>query len=165
MKTKERIYIAYGSNMDFKQMEYRCPDAIFMGVGVIEDYELLFKGSLTGSYATIEKKKGSTVPVYLWSISARDEKSLDRYEGCPTFYYKKTLPVRVEGGSIDGMVYIMHEERRLGIPTGQYYNVLYDGYKRFGFDTKILKNALQKSVEGINEEKHEWGKDRRRFHG
>ena len=86
---------------------------------IFKDYELLYKGSKTGSYLTIEKKKGSVVPVAVWEVTAADEHSLDAYEGSPNFYYKKNMKIRLSetGKMIDAFVYIMHEERRLGIPT------------------------------------------------
>ena len=54
---KKRYYIAYGSNLNIRQMLMRCPDARVAGTSVIEDYQLLFKGSKTGSYLTIEPKR------------------------------------------------------------------------------------------------------------
>ena len=60
---KKNYYIAYGSNMDFSQMRRRCPDAELVGAGIVKDYELLFKGSGSGSYATIEEKARDKVPV------------------------------------------------------------------------------------------------------
>ncbi|KXB93081.1 hypothetical protein HMPREF3191_00621 [Veillonellaceae bacterium DNF00626] len=80
---KQRIYIAYGSNMSEVQMTRRCPDAVLSGTGRIWGYELLFKGSLTGCYATIEKKADAFVPVVFWRISPADERRLDAYEGFP----------------------------------------------------------------------------------
>ena len=59
----KRYYIAYGSNLNIPQMRMRCPGARIIGTSVIPDYELLFKGSKTGSYLTIEPKAGSSVPV------------------------------------------------------------------------------------------------------
>ena len=70
---KQRIYIAYGSNMSEVQMARRCPDAVLSGTGRIRGYELLFKGSLTGCYATIERKAGAFVPVVFWRISPADD--------------------------------------------------------------------------------------------
>ena len=110
----KKIYIAYGSNMSEVQMAQRCPDATLAETGRVNGYELLFKGSLTGCYATIEKKADAFVPVVLWRISAADERRLDAYEGFPRFYYKKTIPVETDGGTIQGLVYIMHEDRRFG---------------------------------------------------
>lgn len=85
----EKYYIAYGSNMDEGQMVYRCPTAQLLGRTELEDYRLLFKGSKTGAYATIEPEEGSRVPVLVWTIEKEDEKRLDRYEGYQVFYYKR----------------------------------------------------------------------------
>ena len=94
---KKRYYIAYGSNLNIRQMRMRCPSARIIGTSEIPDYELLFKGSKTGSYLTIESKEGSRVPVAAWEVSAEDELALDRYEGFPTFYYKKELMLPIKG--------------------------------------------------------------------
>ncbi len=147
MKTK--YYIAYGSNMDERQMAFRCPHARLVGKSVVEGYELLFKGSQSGSYATIEPKESSVVPVLIWQITKSDERNLDIHEGYPTFYYKKNLKVMVEGEELTAMVYIMDEKRKLGIPSDRYYGVLKRAYHKFGFDLVILKWAFNKSVEAI----------------
>ena len=54
----KKYYIAYGSNLNVQQMKFRCPGAKVVGTSVIRNYELLYKGSKTGSYLTIEKKNG-----------------------------------------------------------------------------------------------------------
>ncbi len=158
---KKKLYIAYGSNMDFTQMQARCPEAEFLGVGVLKGWGLLFKGSKTGSYATIEREKDTTVPVMLWAVSRGDEVRLDRYEGFPAFYYKKTITVEdvvgVNGkrplkAKTRGMVYIMHEERELGLPTIRYYDVLEKAYRLFGFDMGILEGALLCSAPALRED-------------
>ena len=149
MKTK--MYIAYGSNMDLEQMQSRCPEAELLGTGRLENWRLMFKGSKTGAYATIEREKGQNVPILLWRITATDEERLDRYEGFPTFYYKRTLQVvktDADGkpcGTTCGMAYIMHEERKLGLPTVDYLAVLDEAYRKFGFDEEILAAAYEYS--------------------
>lgn len=147
MKTK--LYIAYGSNMDERQMAFRCPGAKLNGVSEIEGYRLIFKGSKTGAYATIEKEEGHKVPVVVWEIEPTDEHSLDRYEGFPTFYYKEWIKLNLDGEKIQGMVYMMDHDRKLGQPSYNYYKTLEDAYERFGFDKAILEKALEdSSVEG-----------------
>ena len=43
----------------------------------------------------------------------------------------------------EGMVYVMPPEKStLGLPSERYYDVLLEGYHRFGFDVKILDEAL-----------------------
>lgn len=146
----KKLYIAYGSNMDEEQMAFRCPTAKLLGKSKVEGHQLLFKGSLTGAYATIEPKEGSTVPVLIWKIGAEDEASLDRYEGFPTFYYKKELEITINGKRETAMAYIMDERRRLGEPSRYYYDVLERVYKKFGFDMKILEDALAVSSRRSN---------------
>lgn len=150
----KKYYIAYGSNLNIRQMQYRCPTARVVGIATIKGYELLYKGSKTGSYLTIEKKKGGIVPVAVWEVTERDERSLDIYEGFPNFYYKKEmkLPVKLFGSEktekLPCFVYIMHEERKLGIPTENYVQTCKYGYTVFGFDFRYLDAAYEKSVKG-----------------
>ena len=148
------FYIAYGSNMLTDQMALRCPDSQLVTTGEIDGYQLLFKGSLTGSYATIEPKAGGKVPVYVWAITDDDEARLDRYEGYPDFYYKTTLEVTRHdtGKTVEGMVYIMHEHRALGIPSGHYFNGIRKVYNREGWDVKPLWAALDISTEKMRDE-------------
>lgn len=150
MKKTTKYYIAYGSNMDVAQMAYRCPEAQLVSTGEITGWEYLFKGSLTGSYATIERKKGAApIPVYVWEITEADEKSLDRYEGYPTFYYKKNIRVKLHstGKQAIGLVYIMHEERELGIPSSHYFNNIREIYNTHRWDEEILWTALDVSID------------------
>ena len=153
MPEKKKYYIAYGSNLNIRQMRYRCPDAIPFGVADLEGWQLLFKGSKTGSYLTIERKKGGRVPVAVWMVSGQDERNLDRYEGCPTFYYKKELKLPVECFSTGKIVkltafaYIMHEDRPFGIPNEFYVRTCAEGYHDFGFDFMPLAKAYEKSKE------------------
>ena len=150
---KRRYYIAYGSNLNIRQMRMRCPSAKIVGTSEIPDYRLLFKGSMTGAYLTIEQEKGSSVPVAVWSVTEDDERALDRYEGFPRFYYKAemTLPIR---GILSGkerirrvFVYIMHEDRPLRIPCDYYMMICRAGYRAFGFDEEKLFEALRHSKE------------------
>ncbi|MDE5861201.1 MAG: gamma-glutamylcyclotransferase [Ruminococcus sp.] len=149
-----KYYIAYGSNLNVRQMARRCPTAKPIGTAVIHDYELLFKGSKTGAYLTIEKKKGRNVPVAVWEVTVDDEKRLDRYEGYPVFYYKTEmeLPVKFlktgETKNITAFVYIMHEDRKVGIPSETYTGTCAIGYMNFGFDMEFLEKALKKSTRG-----------------
>ena len=71
---EKRYYIAYGSNLNIRQMRMRCPSARRIGTSELKDYELLFKGSKTGSYLTVEKKPDSSVPVGVWEVTQADEK-------------------------------------------------------------------------------------------
>ena len=150
---EKRYYIAYGGNLNVQQMRMRCPSARIIGTSVLEDHKLLFKGSKTGSYLTVEKKPGSSVPVGVWEVTPADEKTLDRYEGFPNFYYKKELTLPVKGirtGKIRKrrvFVYIMYENRPIGIPSISYMQTCIQGYDDFGFDWAGLLDAYLKCGE------------------
>ena len=128
-------------------MAYRCPMAQLLGRIELEDYCLLFKGSKRGAYATIEPEEGSRVPVLVWTIEKEDEKSLDRYEGYPVFYYKKDLKIDLAGKRVAALVYIMDESREYGKPSEIYYSVLERAYRKYGFPMKILTEAYEISGE------------------
>ena len=151
---EKRYYLAYGSNLNVRQMMMRCPTARIIGTATIKDYKLMFKGSQTGSYLTIEPSVGSEVPVGVWAVSAADERSLDRYEGYPNFYYKKELNLPITGirtgktRQRDAFVYIMHEDRRLSLPSDFYLMTCVEGYNNFGFDLDTLFEAYRYSTEG-----------------
>lgn len=54
-----KYYIAYGSNLNLMQMAEtmsRCKDG---GTGLLEDYELQFRGRKDNAFATIEQKQES----------------------------------------------------------------------------------------------------------
>jgi len=148
---EKRYYIAYGSNLNIRQMRRRCPSARIIGTSEVSDYKLLFKGSKTGSYLTIEPKEGSSVPVAVWEVTEKDELALDQYEGCPNFYYKAEMTLSIKGirsGKIRErtvFVYIMHENRAIGTPSISYLRTCLEGYDDFGFDSKILMNAYLES--------------------
>lgn len=148
-----KFYVAYGSNLNKFQMMHRCPKAKPYAAGIIEGYELLFKGSKTGSYATIEPKVGASVPVGIWTIGAQEERALDRYEGFPTFYYKKEVEVKTNKGTLTAMVYIMHEDRPRGMPTDHYNRICMEGYDDFDLNKMDYYDALMTNFLRMEEQK------------
>ena len=147
---RKRYYIAYGSNLNVEQMAFRCPNARPVGTAILENHTLFFRGSKTGSYLTIEPKIGGKVPVAVWAVTATDEAALDRYEGCPNFYYKAdlTLDVTPLGGGesrrMECFAYIMNEGRPIGLPSDRYLQTCIEGYKHFGFDKRKLLRAVER---------------------
>ncbi len=149
----KRYYIAYGSNLNIAQMRWRCPTARIVGTAELAGWRLLFKGSKTGAYLTIEPEEGFTVPVAVWEVLKEDERQLDRYEGFPNFYYKAELTLNIKGirsGKVRrrrAFVYIMHEERPVEKPSNAYLATCVEGYRNFGFPLGILANAYVYSKE------------------
>ncbi len=152
-----KIYAAYGSNMNIQQMKMRCPKAKLLGTGTIEGYRLTFRGSGRG-VANIEKIEGRTVPIVLWEITGRCEKSLDIYEGYPRLYVKKDVEIiNSNGEKIKAFVYVMTEEYvdSPALPSTNYLDSIWQGYMENELDISVLRKAMSEILEEINEKLHE----------
>ena len=141
---KNKIYLAYGSNLNLEQMAYRCPTAIPIGTTELRGYDLKFRGHRNAAVATVEPGEGN-VPALLWTITPADEVTLDRYEGLPHLYRKETVEVQLNGESVDAMVYVMNDGHEFGAPTESYYNSIKKGYADAGFDVGFLDKSVELS--------------------
>lgn len=149
---KNKLYLAYGSNMNLPQMAQRCPTAKVVGVSEIKDHALVFRGGRSGAVATIEPQEGASVPVLLWKIQPKDEIALDYYEGFPSFYEKQMQEVEVDGQSVSAMVYVMAPGHILGMPSQYYYDVIKEGYESAGISTAVLDDAVERTVQMMENE-------------
>lgn len=149
-KTKPKLYLAYGSNLNIRQMKYRCPGARLYKTGTLENYILEFRGAPNHAFATITPREGGIVPVALWRITAQDEKNLDLYEGFPSHYFKETVSLNLDGGEMEAMAYRMNIKAKFGLPTQSYYQTVLEGYRNCGLDTRVLADALEASVLGYH---------------
>lgn len=146
-KPRERLYIAYGSNLNLKQMRHRCPTAEVVGKTYLRNYRLMFY-----SVATVEHEKGGKVPVLVWKLQPRDEKALDIYEGYPQLYRKETLRITVNGKRVYAMIYIMNESHHIyRSPSDHYLATIMEGYKAAGFDPEYLYQAVRASQNAAQE--------------
>lgn len=143
----KRLYVAYGSNLNLRQMKMRCPTAKLYGIGVLNDYELQFKGQPNSAFATIAHKEGASVPVAVFMIRPQDEQSLDRYEGYPSHYFKQNVPVQLDGEEVNAMVYIMNMKMSFGMPSPHYYQTVYEGYNDCELDIDVLDKAVKDSTQ------------------
>ena len=146
MKKGYKLYVAYGSNLNKGQMRFRCPTAKLVGTGVIENYELQFKGHPHSAFATIAPKTGASVPVAVWEITKMDEARLDLYEGFPKHYFKENIPVSLGDKEVNAMVYIMDLKREFGVPTAHYYATVHEGYMDCGLPVHVLDDAIESSA-------------------
>ncbi|MDR0696309.1 MAG: gamma-glutamylcyclotransferase [Christensenellaceae bacterium] len=140
---KTKYYIAYGSNLNKKQMSERCPSAVFVGAASITGYELIFK-----RVASIEEKKGAILPVGIWEIDDICERSLDRYEGYPRTYGKKNIKFKLGEQELSGICYIKNAGL-YELPTEVYYNKIETGYNDFELDINYLIKAFERTKERI----------------
>ena len=147
IKTKEKLYFAYGSNMNLNQMAFRCPDAEVVESVRLEGYRLAFRTNGGGNgVATILPEEGSYVDGILWRISERDEQHLDHYEGFPVLYGKETVSVRTSNGKqIPVMVYTMNAPYRdiPALPSWEYLDGIVTGCWQHQIDSWPIQKAME----------------------
>ena len=145
-RNSNKLYVAYGSNLNLEQMKIRCPYAVPLGTAELQNHRLMFRGGTGSAVATVEPMDGESVPVLLWEITPRDEEALDRYEGWPSLYRKDVVNVLLNDKAVEAMVYIMNPVYSYGSPGERYLHSILGGYATAGFDTTALYNAVRVSV-------------------
>jgi len=130
-------YFAYGSNIDAKQMSTRCPDARFVSVGCLKEFDFLINER---GVASVIPQVGSLVYGVVWEVSTQDTESLDQYEGIRQGIYSKqhNLPIKTEFGEISGFVYIANNQFS-GKPRPRYLEKIIDNAGVLGFDFKYVQ--------------------------
>ena len=91
---KNKLYIAYGSNLNLRQMAGRCPNARPVGTAMLG----LSSHSEEWRHWKVE---GAAAPVGIWRITKDCEKALDRYEGYPSLYRKEYLEIEHNGDKVE----------------------------------------------------------------
>lgn len=139
---QNKLYVAYGSNMNISQMKQRCPGAQVVEKGMIQDMQIQFN-----KVATLHNAPGEQAPAVIWSLTSKDEEKLDIYEGYPHKYTKNEVIVDINGEEFPAMAYIMNDNKRLGAPSDEYFNRIAEGYTYFGFDFLFLEEAYDRALE------------------
>lgn len=138
-----RVFAAYGVGLNRSEMAKHCPTARLLGTTVLKNFKLTFRGGNACAVATIEKAKGHSVPAIIWETTPQDEAALDRWIGVPELYRKAAIKVHHNGLLVDALVYILVNDKPQNKPSAFYYSTLLEGYRAAGFETDILKAAVQ----------------------
>ena len=126
------LYVAYGSNMNRRQMARRCPKARPLAAIRLEGWRLVMKG-----VADIEPDPSASTPAALWEITRTCERALDAYEGFPHLYVKERVVVALpDRRRAKPMAYVMNgpRQRDYAPASDLYLASITDGYRDFGFD-------------------------------
>jgi len=139
-----KIYAAYGSNMNIEQMKKRCPEAKIISKGELLGYKLTFRGGHSG-VANVEPSSRKRVPIVLWAITKECELALDRYEGYPTLYTKEVVTIATVDGEQTAMLYVMAKqyEDMPAMPSEHYFEIIRQGYRDNEINTAPLMEALK----------------------
>ena len=107
------MYMAYGSNMSVKRMKERNIKFLIRKQAILVGYKMVinkmsYKDKSIG-YANVVECDGCIVEGAVYEIDDNDIFKLDKYEGYPKHYNRKTLKVATDDGSIDAVVYIAND--------------------------------------------------------
>lgn len=123
-------YFAYGSNMDWQQMQRRCPSARFVCVARLADYRFVIGRHSRLRHcgtATIVPENGSEVWGIVYEVSDADLLALDAFEDG---YRRERLFVYASDDGhhpIEVLVYIAEKEENVPLPNSGYKHHLLDG--------------------------------------
>ena len=125
------LYFAYGSNMNFTQMHYRCEGAKYIGRARLDDWSYFINSN---GYAGIEISSGSQVFGCLWLLDQSHFKVLDKYEAVEEGFYTRIEVLVFDEQSLtrkEAIVYLSNN-REYGLPTETYQKGILQGANQVG---------------------------------
>jgi gamma-glutamylcyclotransferase (GGCT)/AIG2-like uncharacterized protein YtfP len=125
------LYFAYGSNMNFTQMHYRCEGANYIGRARLDDWSYFINSN---GYAGIEISSGSQVFGCLWLLDQSHFKELDKYEAVEEGFYTRIEVLVFDEQSLtrkEAIVYLSNN-REYGLPTETYQRGILQGAQQVG---------------------------------
>ncbi len=129
------LYFAYGANLNIENMKIRCPNATFVGIGVLENFAFLCN---TRGVASIEPSLGNNVYGAVWELTQEDEAFLDLFEGVKGGWYtKEYLMVSQEFTRRECLVYIASNNTK-GKGVRDYLETIIADAQSYGFPEEYL---------------------------
>jgi gamma-glutamylcyclotransferase len=127
-------YFAYGSNMNWEQMQRRCPSTRFVCVASLKDYRFaIARHSRLRKCGTanISANTGSEVWGIVYDVSDQDLIILDSFEDG---YRREKLFVLASNdsqSSLEVLVYIAEKEDNVPLPNPEYKRLIVDGARHW----------------------------------
>ena len=131
-------YFAYGMNTNLEEMSHRCPTAQCLGPAWIKDHRLVFR-----THADIESAVSEQCWGVMWEISSKDLEALDRLEGWPYYYKRKTVMIYQNDRMVSGLVYYMTDQSYEQAPSAGYLECVQEGYQANGVPTAQLETTAR----------------------
>src|SRR6266542_2187724 len=134
-------YFAYGSNMNWPQMQRRCPSASFVCVACLANYQFgitrlsRLRDCATANVFPIDQQEVGGI---VYEVSEADLVSLDGFEDG---YRRKILPVcaLADGKQpLNALVYCAEIEKDVPLPGAEYKRLILDGAKHWNLPASYL---------------------------
>lgn len=127
------LYFAYGSNLNKKQMQERCPESQPKFIATLPNFKRVFTGwsrTWHGGIATIKPFRGEKVHGAIFEVSETCLRQLDKYE---TGYARFNVTVYDEDNQPhQALTYIKSGQLEDTLPSKEYAAVIKQGYRDWG---------------------------------
>jgi hypothetical protein len=153
-------YFAYGSNMNWGQMQERCPSAEFIGLAMLKDHRLAFTRHSTSrdcGVADVVFAAGSIVWGVIYQVDNPEEiERLDRSEGYKTgrgsnAYNRQTDTVYLDGDERRPIQVEIYRAVRQGDPpwpNSAYLQLILDGARFWKLPKEYIEQLEKIEVNG-----------------
>jgi len=135
------LYFAYGSNMDWGQIQERCPSARFFGVAALRNHQLAFTRLSTKrqcGVADAAPDEGKVVWGVVFEIDDDDLGKLDLAEGyrpgrARNSYRREERDVFInddDSQQVTVVTYFADPQEKPPLPSSEYKNLILSGARR-----------------------------------
>ncbi|HWP56834.1 MAG TPA: gamma-glutamylcyclotransferase family protein [Candidatus Acidoferrales bacterium] len=143
------LYFAYGSNMNWTQMQRRCPSARFVALAQLRNHRLAFplrsKSRGCGTAGAVPAA-GETVWGVVYEIHESEIAVLDRAEdfvpgGSENSYTREELevyPIENGGEPLRAAVYLPIPQADPPLPSAEYKRLIVEGAKHWGLPADYI---------------------------
>jgi gamma-glutamylcyclotransferase (GGCT)/AIG2-like uncharacterized protein YtfP len=134
-------YFAYGSNMNWEQMQRRCPSAKFVCVASLKNYRFaIARHSRLRNCGTanIFAETGSEVWGIVYDVSEQELAVLDGFEDGYRREKVQVLSIGNGQSSIEVLVYIAEKEDNVPLPSSEYRQLIIAGARYWNIPEMYL---------------------------
>jgi len=145
-------YFAYGSNLNWQQMQHRCPSSRFVCIACLPDYEFgITRHSRLRDCGTanVYPNRGLEVWGAVYDVSERDLIIMDGFEDG---YRREFLPVYPHNNghqTISALVYVAEIETNVPLPNAEYKRVILEGARHWALPEYYL--SMLEKIAAANE--------------
>ena len=151
-KDRSEYCFAYGSNMDRAQMNERCPESTFEGIGVVNNHQLGF------TYRSNKRKCGvaDIIPAtdekvfgVVYKLTASDWSRLNRCEGRGTAYERRPYKIHINQGNriIEADAYYVLNPEEFVPPSNEYLQLILNAARNFEFPESYIRRIQETHTE------------------
>ncbi|MCX8194534.1 MAG: gamma-glutamylcyclotransferase [Candidatus Micrarchaeota archaeon] len=145
---EERLFFAYGSNLDAKVIRARIGGLASAVPAKLHSYRLVFEAPNGREFGlpNIKESNNSSVAGALYVLSKEQAERLDKAAGVPHIYRKARVRVFAQGiGEVDAETYVLAGEPSPAPPLKSVFASAIEGLRQFGYgkrEEEELASAL-----------------------